>query len=273
MNISNQHPFDQATALVRTEDGKYAGRTNTDYANVVGTFGGTTAATLMRAVMESEARQGEPISQTVNFCGSIGEGDFEISTQVERAGKYTQHWSLKLSQQGEVKTTSTIVCGSRSDVFESQLAIRPSAPDAEKCEPLATKGLINWLERYTFRFAEGPPSLTGVPLSKNGSTRSILWVNDAPDRTVDILSVASMADCFFPRLLHLRGKMVPFGTVSMTTYFHATLGEIATIGAQPLLGAADANRIHQNFHDQQMQLWASGDNLIATGSQLVWYKE
>lgn len=272
MNIRNEHPFDVATALTDLGGGKFAGETSPEYANVVGTFGGVTAATMMRAVLESKDRRGDPVVQTVNFCGSLDAGGFEISATMERAGKYTQHWSLKLVQNAEVKTTASIVCGVRSEVFSRQIEMKPSAPDPETCEPLKTKGLINWLERYSFRFVEGEPRLSGIPLSEQGNSRSLLWIADLPERPVNTLSLAAISDCFFPRLLHLRGKMVPFGTVSMTTYFHSTTEEISAVGAAAVLGATDSKCVHRNFHDQQMQLWASDGTLLASGSQLVWYK-
>lgn len=273
MNIRNDHPFDSATKLTDLGGGKFAGETSADYANVVGTFGGVTAATMMRAVLENADRRGDPVAQTVNFCGSIGSGDFEVSTTMERAGKNTQHWSLKLIQNGEVKTTASIVCGVRSEAFSKQIETKPPAPEPKSCTQLKTKGLISWLERYSFRFVEGEPQLSGIPLSEQGNSRSLLWISDIPERPLDTLSLAAISDCFFPRLLHLRGKMVPFGTVSMTTYFHATTAEISTNGATAVLGASDSKRVHRNFHDQQMQLWASGGELLASGAQLVWYKE
>lgn len=272
-NITNIHPFDRATALESLGDGIYAGATSLDYANIVGTFGGVTAATLMRAVVEHEECVGEPVAQTVNFCGALAEGDFEIEARVERTGKYTQHWSLNLRQDREVKATATTVCGIRSQVFSCAIASPPEAPPADRCEALATKGLVNWLERYSFRFVEGAPNLAGVPLAEQGNARSVLWIGDSPERSLDILAVSAIADCFFPRLLHLRGQMVPFGTVSMTTMFHANADEIGEQGTDQLLGVADAKYVHANFHDQDMQLWGRNGKLLASGSQLVWYKQ
>ncbi len=63
------------------------------------------------------------------------------------------------------------------------------------------------------------------------------------------------------------------GTVSITTYFHATGEELDRKGSAPLLGIADAKRFNANFHDQSMELWGAGGKLLANGVQTVWYKE
>ena len=43
----NPHPFDQAIALAASADGRYSGATSPAYANMVGPFGGITAATAL----------------------------------------------------------------------------------------------------------------------------------------------------------------------------------------------------------------------------------
>ena len=66
------HVFDQAIALTATGDGQYTGATSPAYANMVGPFGGVTAATALNAVMQHPALLGEPLSLTVNFCAAAG---------------------------------------------------------------------------------------------------------------------------------------------------------------------------------------------------------
>jgi hypothetical protein len=37
-----------------------------------------------------------------------------------------------------------------------------------------------------------------------------------------------MSDAFFARVFHARGELVPIGTVSLTTYFHADTDDLAS---------------------------------------------
>ena len=42
-----------------------------------------------------------------------------------------------------------------------------------------------------------------------------------------MLSLMSMSDAFFARIFHVRREFVPFGTVSLTTYFHTDADDLA----------------------------------------------
>ena len=271
--MSSKHPFDIATGLEPSGEGRYHGATSPAYGNLVGPFGGATAATLLRAVLEHEDRSGDPVALTVNFCGGISDGAFEISTKLQRTGKYTQHWSLELIQESSVRATASIVCGLRNEGFSHHSTKAPEAPEPEACPLMPAAGLMGWVGRYNFRFAEGAPSFAGKAFAEPNDSRSVLWISDLPERQLDYVSLAAMSDAFFLRLLHVRGSMVPMGTVSLSTFFHATPDEIVGQGTTPLLGVAEAKRFHSSFHDQHMELWGRNGNLLATGSQTVWFKD
>ena len=55
------HVFDVAMALVRQGDVSFIGNTSPAYANMVGPFGGVTAAQALNAVMQHPDRLGEPV--------------------------------------------------------------------------------------------------------------------------------------------------------------------------------------------------------------------
>ena len=99
VNVSS-HTFDQAIRLVPTEPNQFRGHTSEPYANMVGPFGGITAATLLNAVMQHPERIGEPVSLTVNFAGPIETGEFTIEAVPVRTNRSTQHWTLQLRQNG-----------------------------------------------------------------------------------------------------------------------------------------------------------------------------
>ena len=64
---ATHHPFDDATR-VTAGDSRWTGHTSDDYWAFVGPFGGITAATLLRAIIEHPQRLGDALSLTVNFC-------------------------------------------------------------------------------------------------------------------------------------------------------------------------------------------------------------
>ncbi len=269
------HPLDHALSLTPLSDGRLSGETSDHYWNFAGPFGGYVAALLMQAVMMDARRLGPPVAQTVNYCGAMNKGAFEITVSMDRGGKATQHWSLRLTQGELVMATATIVCANRRETFAHTAVAMPVVPSPETVTPMRTDGRLPWLSAYDFRFVEGGPEFGAKPRPPGelGSARTVLWLSDTPARPLDFVSLAALSDCFILRLVQMRRTMVPMGTVSMTTYFHATEDELTAHGSAPLLGISDAKRFNANFHDQFMELWGTGGHLLANGVQTVWYKE
>jgi len=76
-----QHLFDAATRPFAAGS-RWRGRTSPDYWGFVSPFGGFTAATMLRALMEHPQRAGDPVALTVNFCAPIAEGDFDLDVRL-----------------------------------------------------------------------------------------------------------------------------------------------------------------------------------------------
>ena len=76
--------FDQAIALHPLDQGRYAGSTHSAWLNMVGPFGGITAAVLLHAVLLHPGRLGTPVAFTINFCAGVADGAFEITRSEER---------------------------------------------------------------------------------------------------------------------------------------------------------------------------------------------
>lgn len=267
------HPLDDATTLTPAGERRATGRTTPHYWNMAGPFGGVTAATLLRAVLDDPARIGDPVALTVNFCAAVGEGAFEVTWSETRAGKTVQHWNAQLSQGGRVVTTASIVCAVRRETWTHRPGVMPVAPPPEAVARLETHNRLAWLERYSFRYVEGPPRVDEPAPETPRSPRSVIWLQDQPERPLDYLSLAALADAFIVRIVQVRGRPTPMGTVTLTTYFHAGRGTLDALGAAPVLGVADAKVFHDNFADQDISLWARDGTLLATGTQLAWFRE
>jgi acyl-CoA thioesterase len=265
------HPFDEASRLTRRDDGVLVGRTSPAYWNFAGPFGGVTGAIMLRAVLEDPAREGTPVTMTVNFAGLVGEGEFELVPNLTRGGRTTQHWSVELRQRGQVLGTASFVFAKRVETWTHQPATMPQVPPPESIEPMDTTRWMAWLQSYEFRFVSGAPVLSRSIHDPLHGQRSVLWVSDRKPRPLDWLSLAAMSDAFFPRVLHARGVNAKMGTVSLSTYFHCDQEELEAQGAAPLLGVADGDRYSRNFQDQRMQLWGRDGRLLAVGTQMLWY--
>ena len=265
------HVFDDATR-VTAGDSRWQGRTSDDYWAFVGPFGGATAATILRALMEHPQAAGDPLSLTVNYCAPIAQGDFDLDVRLVKANRSTQHWCVELTQGGgDVATLATAVFAERRPSWSHQQAPFPQSKPFEQTLPYANVA-ASWVKQYDFRFVEGEPQLGAASHAAPGSAFSKLWIGDTAPRTVDLLSLLSMSDAFFGRIFHVRNEFVPFGTVSLTAYFHAAADDLAAEDLTHILATADANVFHKSYGDQTGELWSPNGRLLATTTQMAYFK-
>lgn len=271
--------FDQAIALQSLGNlgnpgalagGRYSGNTHSAWANMVGPFGGITAAVLLQAVMLHPDRLGNPVSFTVNFCAGVADGAFEITAKPARTNRSTQHWTIELTQAGAVVITATAVTAVRRTTFssiESHMPAVAAAHDMLRSDPPK----LPWTQRYDMRALTG--HLPTVWDGTEGDTLTQMWVRDVQERHIDFASLTALADSFFPRVYLRRRTFVPIGTVSMTVYFHADAAELTALGSSFVLGQAKAQCFFNGFFDHSAQLWSEAGTLLATTHQVVYFKE
>lgn len=270
------HPFDIAVRLTpeheSATEGRWRGATTADYANMIGPFGGTTAATLLNAACLHPARIGEPIALTVNFAGPIADGEFTVTARAARTNRSTQHWSMELSQGEGIAATATAVFAVRRETWSATDAAFPSVPSAMDT-PRATGGRVAFTKRYDMRFVHGAPVPRDERQTPPKDSTTLLWMRDDPPRPLDAISLAALCDVFFPRIFLRRPKFVPASTVSITTYFHADAALLAKQGSRHVLGTAKALNFGSGYHDQSAELWSDDGVLLAASHQVVYYKE
>lgn len=267
------HPLDLATTLDNPGADIRIGHTSEDYWAFVGPFGGASAAILMRAVVDHPQRLGDPLALTVNYCAPLAKGVYEVHAKPSRTNRSTQHWTLELRQGGEAVLTGTAVTAVRRDSFSHTPVVPPEVPPPGDVAPYRMReGGPAWVNRYDFRFAAGAPRFGAPDDGAIHSALSHLWLRDAPARPLDHVALAALSDAFIARIFHVQGQMIPFGTVSLTTYFLGTADEMARQGDRHLLGVADAKRFHRNYFDQSIELWSADGALLATGMQVAYFK-
>ncbi len=270
------HSVDQALVLESTAPGLLRGHTSPAYWNMVGPFGGITAATALRAILLHPDRLGDPLSLTVNYAGALSTGPFTVQATPVRTNRSTQHWTVSILQtdaQGEqvVTTTATAVTAVRRETWSLADVAMPTVPGPEGLDAYPPAPGIEWFSRYDLR-----PVTGALPRQWNGQGDSSLtqvWMRDSPPRPLDFCALAALADVFFPRVWLRRAVHVPAGTVSITVYFHASAAQLEATGTGHVLGQARAQEFRNGFFDQTMQLWSESGTMLATSHQIVYYKE
>ena len=260
---ASDHPFDEALRLRPLGDGRFAGRSAEAYRNMVGPYGGITAAMMLQALLLRPDRLGDPVALTVNYAGPVPDGEFEIATHEIRTSRTTQHWCAEMRHGSEasVSTTASAVFGLRRETWSHAEAAPPMLPPRNEVPSSRHHSSATWSARYERRMINDLEA---------GETRG--WLADDPPRPVDFAGLASLCDAFRPWLFARRPQPTPIGTVTLNVYFHASADELAAIGDTPLQGRARTNVIHRGFFDQEAQVWAPDGRLLATTQQMVWFK-
>lgn len=263
------HPFDAATAVVRTEEG-WVGEIGRAYWGGRAPFGGATAATILRAVLDHPQRRGDPLALTVNFCAPIELGPLSVHPWLTQANRSTQHWSATLRQGDKCAATASVVTADRKPSWSHQAARMPQASPSDAL-PVHVREGPPWIAQYEFRFASGEPASARSDAALGGA-RSVAWMCDRPRRPLDALSLTALSDAFFGRLVHVRGQASRAGTVSLTTHFHVGADALAAEDAGQVLGVADGRVFHEGYSDQTGELWSPSGRLLATTSQVAFYR-
>ena len=267
------HPLDEALDLSPVASGEFAGATHPAYANMVGPFGGTTAAQLLQAVLLHPERLGEPVALTVNFAAPVADGEIRLHARAARTNRSTQHWIVEARQAGETVATATAVFALRRETWSAGEAHMPAdVPEVGTLQRMPVRGLPAWPQRYDMRFIEGAFP-TAFDEQEQAHSRSCLWVRDEPERPLDFASLAAMTDSFFPRIYVRRRRRSLIGTVTLTTYFHADSALLAQVGARHVLGVAKALNYRHGYFDQTGEMWSPEGQLLASTHQLVYFKD
>lgn len=276
------HLFDQAMRLEpagSAQPDTWRGASSPAYWNMIGPFGGTTAATAVQAIMQHRARLGEPIALTVNYACAMAEGAFSVTATPVRTNRSTQHWQVTLLQADAAGTegvvmTATAVTAARRETWSANDTPMP-APGFSDELPRFRFATSEWTQRYDMRAVRGSIPQVWDGSGQDGEEGSLtrLWVRDDPPRPLDFPALAAMSDVFYPRVWLRRATRVPAGTVSITTYFHADSAQLAQNGDGFLLAQARAQAFRNGFFDQTAQLWSEAGLLLATSTQMVYYKE
>jgi Thioesterase-like superfamily len=268
MNNNSSHPLDEALALVPTTDGRLRGRTSELYWNMVGPFGGATAAVMLNSIFQSKERVGDPVALTVNYLSMVKEGEFVIEARLLRSNRTNQHWSILMIQDEgrEIVTSAIAIFGARRPTWSLNEAVRPAVGARETYERFQPRNVMRWPLMYDLRYARGDVR------QQNDDSITHAWIADAEPRPLDFLSLTAFCDTFLPRIYMRRPLMVPVGTVSLNIYFHADTDGLAAHGTGPVLGVAQGQGFHKGYFDHHGQMWG-GEKLLATTQQLVWFKE
>lgn len=265
------HIFDQSIGLERRPDAgpeiRFGAAAIPQFKNIIGPYGGWSAAILAQAMIEAAGPEMELVSITTDFLAGTRDGPVALDVVCDRGGKNTQFWHVDLTASGDSSPSSRAmgILSRRRETVTWTEGQRPQAPEPEDCQRAVLP--MAWARTVEMRPTRNPPFAKG-----DGRTDSLAWVRLDPDRPLDAVALVALADTPMPRLFHVIGEVAMVATVSMTVYLHAGPEDYAEVGTDYLLVEAHAARGGRGFYDQHARMWSRDGRLLATTQQIVWYK-
>lgn len=256
--------FDQDTALTPAGEGVWEGAIADGWATPRGPLGGYVMALVLRAFEEAVADPARSArSATMHFLRPPVVGPLTVEATVERAGRSLTTVSGRMSQDGKL---IGIALGAYSAPWESPLLPdepMPEVPPPEGREPIDSAGrrvAPDFTQRLTMQRRFGELPFAGAKLGEIGG-----WIGLVEDRPVDALTLAVVADAWFPAPWPRLTELAPAPTIDLTIHFRAPLPLDDTL----LLGRFRNRLVRDGFFDEDGELWTPDGTLVAQSRQLA----
>lgn len=256
-------PFDDDTALSPLGGGAWAGEIAEGWYAGLGPLGGYVMALVLQGMVlavDDAARQ--PRSMTAHFLRAPEAGPVVVRAEVARAGRSLSTVTARLEQHGELIALALgALSAPRGGPVITDTAMPEVEPPSAREIP-AGAGVRTpppFTERVTMerRFGERP--FTGAEHMEVGG-----WMGLRQTRPVDALTVALLADAWFPAPWPKLRKLAPAPTIELTVHFRAPLPLPDTL----LLGRFRTEVVRDGFFDEGGELWAPDGTLVAHSRQL-----
>jgi len=265
--------LDEETALTPAGDGAWKGEVAEGWDTPRGPLGGYVMALMMRALELAVGDPGRPPrSATMHFARAPEAGPLTLTARVEREGRSLSTVSGRMEQDGKL---IGLALGAYSKSWDGPVLDESPIPDVEPASGRATlagataggpppEGMPPrdpppFMSRLTMqpRFGEAP--FTQADRAEVGG-----WLGLAEERPLDGLSVALLADAWFPAPWpRLRG-LAPAPTIDLTVHFRAPL----PLPDSLLLGRFRTRLVRDGFFEEDGELWTPDGTLVAQSRQL-----
>jgi acyl-CoA thioesterase len=260
--------FQKDTAVRALGAGRYAAHIDRGWFVVRGPNGGYVAAILLRALQDAVGDPTRtPRSLTVHYTSPPAEGEAEIATRVERAGRSLSTATARFEQGGKLRALAVAAFGTpRPGPAFSQVAL-PEVVPPERASPLPpAPHPIPIRDRFESRLAFGVPGAQGAEAATGGWLR--LREDPGP---VDAAVLTAYTDAWIPAVFTRLDRSQILGgvpTVDLTVHFRASWP--AHLDPADFVLVAFRSRLaHEGFVEEDGEIWTRDGLLLAQSRQLA----
>ncbi len=264
--------FDSSIQLSAEGPGRFRLPTSDAYWNMIGPYGGWSAAATLQAVLEDPRSTGLPLAATVQFMGGFDQGILDVRSEPLRVNRSTQFWQSRLSPEtggpdADPAVLAIVTLAKRRESLEAQEHTMPDVPppeDVAEFEPFdqAPAFTRNYVHRY----------VKGRMFSGASDTHSLVWYRCREGSALTWAGLMSYCDVSFPRLFFRRTSFTPIATVSMSVHFHCDTEDLAAIGSDYVLVECWGRVVRGGYFDQGAIIWSRDGKLLAFSDQVMWFR-
>jgi acyl-CoA thioesterase len=256
--------FDEDTALVPVGENRWTGEIADGWATPRGPLGGYVLALLLRAFDLAVADPKRSArSVTMHFLRVPEVGPVELTATIERAGRSLSTLSGRMERDGKLLG---LALAAYSIPWESPLLGDEAMPTVEPPagrEPVGDLGRgepPSFTKRLTMQHRFGEPPFSEADEGLTGG-----WLGLREERPVDALTLAVLADAWFPAPWPRLKALAPAPTIDLTIHFRVPLPLDDTL----LLGRFRNRVVRDGFFDEDGELWTPDGRLVAQSRQLA----
>jgi acyl-CoA thioesterase len=259
--------FDDDTALrPASEPNTWHGEIADGWQTPRGPLGGYVMAIVLRGMeltIDDDERQAR--SMTMHFLRVPERGPVTVRAELERAGRSLSTVSARLEQEDRLLG---LAIAAFSKPWEGPVLDDAAMPSVEPPErgrepvmagPPREGGPPPFMARLTMQSRFGEPAFSRADHGEVGG-----WLGLAEERAIDSLSVAVLADAWFPAPWPRLAELAPAPTIDLTVHFRSALPIDDTL----LLGRFRNRYVRDGFFEEDGELWAPDGTLIAQSRQL-----
>jgi acyl-CoA thioesterase len=259
--------FLAATSPEPLSSGRYRIRFSAPWYQGRGAFGGVVAGAALRAMEHAiGGTANRPVrSLTAHFCAPAVEGEAEIHTRVERAGKLVTHATARVENaSGVVCVASATFGAARGGTLEYFEVPRPEVPPPHDV-PMVPDDvpMPTFCQFFEYRFCIGGAPYSGGPVAETGG-----WIRPRDRLVMDAPLCVGLMDAYPPSVLaRIDGFQAAASVDFRVDFFHA-LPRPGLDKDAHFLRTGRSRQAAGGYAEDSQQLWTEDGVLLAQCHQI-----
>lgn len=259
--------FLAATTPELLSPGRYGIRFTRPWYQWRGAYGGVVAGAALRALEHHLGDAGRPVrSFTAHFCSPAVEGDAQVLTRIERAGKLVTHATVRVENASGVVCVGSATFGaSRGGEVEYLEFPRPELPPPHEVPAVPDDVPVpDFCRFFELRYALGAAPFSGADVAETGG-----WLRPREPLVLDAPLCVGLMDVYPPSVLSRLDTFKPAASVDLTMHFFHSLPRPGLREDAYFLRTGRSRQAAEGYSDDYQQLWTEDGELLAQCRQLV----